>query len=176
MQLSIVALFPIAYYQPASDHPELHQPYCSRLVPSPLHQSEQSQEACCNGQPASRSKKSTVPIISYTSFPSIASRQAFKNLIGQKQRALWIAHNIPSLFYLFVLNYLLFFFLTELPSNSINDLLSSKCKKASLCLTSHLESTQQLREDCLKLSFPFPSKRNCPQNPIYHRGTAKQGQ
>jgi hypothetical protein len=45
-----------------------------------------------------------VPIINYwwPSFPAELSRQAFKRLIVPEQRTLWIAHNMPSLLYLWM--------------------------------------------------------------------------
>lgn len=45
-----------------------------------------------------------VPIINYwwPSFPAELSRQAFKRLVVPEQRTLWIAHNIPSLLYLWM--------------------------------------------------------------------------
>jgi len=45
-----------------------------------------------------------VPIINYwwPSFPAELSRQAFKRLVVLEQRTLWIAHNIPSLLYLWM--------------------------------------------------------------------------
>lgn len=45
-----------------------------------------------------------VPIINYwwPSFPAELSKQAFNRLIVPEQRTLWIAHNIPSLLYLWM--------------------------------------------------------------------------
>ncbi|KAK3118409.1 hypothetical protein QOZ80_9BG0698640 [Eleusine coracana subsp. coracana] len=45
-----------------------------------------------------------VPVINYwwPSFPAELSRQAFKKQVVPEQRTLWIAHNIPSLLYLWM--------------------------------------------------------------------------
>ncbi|RLN30490.1 uncharacterized protein C2845_PM05G05400 [Panicum miliaceum] len=45
-----------------------------------------------------------VPVINYwwPSFPAELSRQAFKKKVVPEQRTLWIAHNVPSLLYLWM--------------------------------------------------------------------------
>ncbi|KAG2614896.1 hypothetical protein PVAP13_3NG017300 [Panicum virgatum] len=45
-----------------------------------------------------------VPVINYwwPSFPAELSRQAFKKQVVPEQRTLWIAHNVPSLLYLWM--------------------------------------------------------------------------
>lgn len=42
-----------------------------------------------------------VPVINYwwPSFPANLTRQAYKNMLVQDQRTLWIAHHVPSLLY-----------------------------------------------------------------------------